>query len=97
MNRPSVSLPLLLAVIAALVVAYFVRATHGHQQHSPAARAMLVGKARGEAATAPEGDDKALTDDEEAAGALWARRHAGQRCPADPVAFKNGCRQTQTQ
>jgi hypothetical protein len=91
MSRGTVSLPLLLAVIAVLVVAYFVRAAHGRQQPSPAAQAMMVGKARGKAVTTPEGDDKALTDDEEAAGALWARRHPGQRCPTDPVAFRRGC------
>jgi hypothetical protein len=33
----------------------------------------------------------ALSDDEGAAGALWARKHPGERCPGDPAAFKRGC------
>lgn len=56
MDRGTVSLPLLLAVIAALVVAYFVHAAHRQQQPSPAAQAMIVGKARSsEAVTAARG------------------------------------------
>jgi hypothetical protein len=90
MNRGTVSFPLLLAVIAALAAAYFFRSLT-HHQPSSAAQAVMAGKASGVAATTNETDDKALSDDEEAAGAPWARKHPGQRCPGDPVAFSRGC------
>lgn len=91
MNRGSVSLPLLLAVIAALAVAYFIHATHSRRQPSPAAQAMIVGKAGSEAAIVPGVDDKRLSDDEKAAGALWADKHPSERCPSEPAGFHQGC------
>jgi hypothetical protein len=90
MNRGTVSLPLLLAVIAALVGAYIVRSL-GHHQPSPAARAVMTGKTLGVIANGPEADDNALSADEEAAGVLWARKHPGERCPTDPAGFRRGC------
>ncbi len=89
MNRGTVSLPLLLAVIAALVVAYFIHASHPHPSH--AAQVMLAGKARGQLDVAQASEDQNLQDDEETAGAMWARQHPGARCPVEPVAFRRGC------
>jgi hypothetical protein len=43
---------------------------------------------------AQDAEDQDLTDDEEDAGALWARDHrpAGvDQCPRSPVAFRKGC------
>jgi hypothetical protein len=89
MNRPSVSLPLLLVVIAVLVIAYVVRARH-HHQSSPAAQAMTAGKARSAAALGQETGATDLSDDDQAAGVLWARAHPGQRLPDGPAGVRQG-------
>jgi hypothetical protein len=93
MNRPAVSVWLLLGLFAILAIALVAR--HNDHQISRAAQALIAGKARGAADAAREPDDPNLSSDEEAAGALWARRHPGRRCLTDPPAFARGCRQVE--
>lgn len=43
---------------------------------------------------AQDGEDQGLTEDEEEAGALWAKDHRPtgfDQCPTCPTAFRKGC------
>lgn len=83
---------LLIALAAILAMVWIIGDLTGHPHSAdPRAQAIETGQAKAAALAGAEAEDQNLSDDEEAAGALWARRHLGQPCPIDPAPFRQGC------
>jgi hypothetical protein len=58
------------------------------------ASAILTGQAHARFATGDDAEDGDLSDDEAAAGAMWAKQHAADdpgQCPNYSAAFRKGC------
>ena len=76
-----------LAALASVLLAYDL----SHRHPTPAAQAVIAGKARGELDVAQASEDQNLQDDEETAGTMWAKAHPQEPCPSQPRSFHQGC------
>lgn len=87
-------LVLIFALMAMVAVTYDLVSHHLMGGGAARAQAIIAGYQRQRTLDAQDAEDQDLTDDEEDAGALWARDHrpAGvDQCPRSPVAFRKGC------
>jgi len=68
-----------------------------HRTETPgahAARSIATGQAHAQALTEEDAEDRDRTDDEAAAGEVWADHHKGEgsgACPDYSPAFRRGC------
>jgi hypothetical protein len=84
-------------ILAAVLAMAAITARMVHRSEVPgrvAARVIASGEARHRALTDEDAGDQNLSDDEGAAGQLWADHHKGAgsgACPDYSPAFRRGC------
>jgi hypothetical protein len=89
MGRPAIRL--LIIVAGSAVMAFLARDL---TQPAPAVRAIEAGMREPHALSEVDAEDQNLQQDEEAAGAMWARAHptsGAADCPGRPATFHRGC------
>lgn len=93
-SRPAVRRAVTIVVAILAMVAVVTRMVHRTEPGHRFAQAIAHGAATANAHTDDEAEDQNLTDDETAAGAVWAEHHplAGSgACPDYSPAFRRGC------
>jgi len=89
--------PILIFVLVAVLAAAAEWISHRNPNPGRAtAKAIVSGYRQQRTLDAQDAEDQDLTDDEESAGALWAKDHRPRtvlECPGDPPAFYKGCEQ----
>jgi hypothetical protein len=94
LSKPTIGVIVILAALLALVLFGRQMVDPPRSGASRVASAILAGKAHARFATGDDAEDGDLADDEAAAGAMWAKRHAADaasECPAYSAAFRKGC------
>ena len=94
--RRQVAVRLFILVVALAVIAVLARGLFQRQRSAGyrEARTIATGYNRANLADAAEADDAKLSDDEAAAGGVWAKAHGLDRasgCPDYSPAFRKGC------
>ncbi|MEO8926934.1 MAG: hypothetical protein ABI306_07195 [Caulobacteraceae bacterium] len=99
MRLPDIPKPsgLALIILAVLLAGVLIARAVIDRPRPPleqAGRAILAGEAQAREYVAQEAQDRDLTDDEAAAGQIWAKAHGATdptECPLDPPQLRRGC------